>query len=40
MIKKLVVVLCMLALLGFSFYLVSKTKDADTGERRRRNDVS
>lgn len=29
MIKKLVVVLCMLALLGFSFYLVSKTKDAD-----------
>lgn len=29
MIKKLIVILCMLALLGFSFYLVSKTKDAD-----------
>lgn len=27
--KKWIVILCMLALLGFSFYLVSKTKNAD-----------
>lgn len=27
--NKWIVVICMLALLGFSFYLVSKTKDAD-----------
>lgn len=29
MIKKLIVIICMLALLGFSIYLITQTKDAD-----------